>query len=120
MGTTLRTGIAHLLTQPTLPDALLLLLCDQPLIAPAHLTALIAEHRCTHKPLIAAAYDDTVGVPALIAQHYFHELHTLPDTAGAKALFTRHPEGLATITLPEAAFDIDDPTTYAQLHNRPS
>jgi molybdenum cofactor cytidylyltransferase len=115
MGTSLRTGITHLLHQPNPPDAVLLLLCDLPLITPLHLAALIAEHERTGKPLIAAAYNSTRGVPALVGKTYFEELRTLPDPAGAKSLFTRHPDDLATIPLPEAALDIDDPGAYAQL-----
>jgi molybdenum cofactor cytidylyltransferase len=116
MGTTLRTGIQHLMNSPTPPpDAVLLLLCDQPLITPGHLIALLTEHERTQKPLIAAAYNGTHGVPALISKKYFAELQSLPDAGGAKSLFSRHPDDLATIPLPEAALDIDDPAAYAYL-----
>jgi molybdenum cofactor cytidylyltransferase len=119
MGTTLRVGITHLLQTPTPPTAVLLMLCDQPLVGPDHLAALIAEHEHTGKPLVAAAYEGTYGVPALVGQFYFEELQNLPAAAGAKLIFARHPRDLATVPIPEAAFDVDDPDAYEQLLQRP-
>jgi molybdenum cofactor cytidylyltransferase len=115
MGSSLRAGLAATLHHTPHIDAVLLLLADQPLLTPADLTALIALHRHTAKPLIAAAYNKTLGVPALIARMHFPTLAALPDAAGAKALFKNHPTDLATLPLPNAALDIDNPEDYAHL-----
>ncbi len=60
IGTSIRAGMAHL--PPTI-DAILILLCDQPLITPDHLRALIAAHEQQQKPLCACLYPDTSAGP---------------------------------------------------------
>jgi molybdenum cofactor cytidylyltransferase len=119
MGSSLRAGLAATLHHAPHLDAVLLMLCDQPLLAPADLRALITLHQQTAKPLVAAAYNDTLGVPALIARAHFPTLAALPDAAGAKSLFMRFPDDLATLPLPRAALDIDNPDDYARLLTLP-
>jgi molybdenum cofactor cytidylyltransferase len=94
-------------------DALLITLCDQPLITPDHLRQLITAHR-THPTLpIAAAYNQTLGVPALFPASLFQELQNLPEHAGAKSILRNHP--VHQIPIPEAATDIDTPEAYQAL-----
>lgn len=115
MGSSLRVGLAATLHRAPTVDAVLLMLCDQPLLTPADLRAMIALHEESRKPLIAAAYNHTLGVPALIARAHFPTLAALPNDAGAKSLFTRFPNDLAMLVLPHAAQDIDNPDDYARL-----
>jgi len=115
MSTSLRAGLAKLLELTPSIDALIVMLCDQPLLRPEDLAALITAHTHTQKPLTAAVYNNTVGVPALVSKKYFQKLARLPDNAGAKSLFTQHPEDLATVPLPNAALDIDTPADYSQV-----
>jgi molybdenum cofactor cytidylyltransferase len=115
MGSSLRAGIAAALARMPSADALLLMLCDQPLITAGNLLALGEKYRVMRKPLIAAAYEGTVGVPALIGRPYFSLASALPDDAGAKALLLRHAHDLATLDLPAAGVDVDDPSAYAFL-----
>lgn len=116
IGTSLRAAAHHAGDAA----ALIVLLCDQPLITPDTLRRLAARHRESAKPLIACAYANTLGVPALIAPPFLSMLSSLPDDAGAKHLFRQHPEALATIDAPEAQLDVDTPDAYAQLLALPS
>ena len=117
MGGSIRLGVtAALATSPT-PDAILLTLCDQPLILPESLERLLAAFDAAHRPdaIIAAAYHDTVGVPVLFGPAYFDALLTLSPDAGAKRLLQQHAAHVIPIPLPEAAVDIDTREQYDHL-----
>ncbi len=115
MGTSIRTAITHLLKSPSPPNAALLMLCDQPLITAVHLKNMIATHRAAKQTITAAAYHQTLGVPAIFSQKFFSELNSLPDPTGAKSLLTRHSSEITPFPLPEAAIDIDDKSQYQNL-----
>ena len=70
-------------------------------------------HRRTGKSIVAAMYDHRPGSPALFARRHFHELTELQGPSGAKPLFARHADSLATVPLPELAADIDTPEDFA-------
>jgi CTP:molybdopterin cytidylyltransferase MocA len=55
---------------------------------------------------LAAAYSDTIGVPAIISIELFPQLMALEGDRGAGPLL-RSISGIATFSLPEAGFDID-------------
>ena len=116
MGTSVRLGVAALDTDAA---GVLLMLCDQPLIAAEHLARLIAAFRQNAgMGIVAAAYHDTVGVPVLFARTYFDELRTLPDGAGAKPILQRHRDAVLPVPLPEAAVDIDTREQYGTAGRR--
>ncbi len=117
IGTSIRAGMQPL--PPTI-DALIILLCDQPLITSDHLRALIAAHEQQQKPLCACLYPDgSAGPPALFAKSYFDQLEALPDDAGRWAAhpLAQNPADLATIPIPEAAVDLDTPEDYQRLQS---
>ncbi len=69
-------------------DALLLMVCDQPHVTTAHLNALIEARN--DSSIVASAYADTLGVPALFDRSMFGELAALGGQQGAKAVIRRH------------------------------
>ena len=97
------------------PSAVIITLCDQPLIDSTALTQLINLHRTTNRPIIAAQYAGTLGVPALFAQKYFPALSTLPDESGAKQLLLKHAADVLPVPMELAAIDIDTPSDYQRL-----
>ena len=120
MGSSLRLGLETLLAiaQPGALEGVLLTLCDQPLVGAAQLQRLLdAFGRASNAPdcLVAAAYNNTVGVPAVFGRQYFEELLSLPDEAGAKQVLLAHRTELVEVSLPEAATDIDTREQYEQL-----
>jgi molybdenum cofactor cytidylyltransferase len=125
IGTSIRTGISALIPSPgtpgegqgegAFPSAVIITLCDQPLIDSTALTQLINLHRTTSRPLIAAQYAGTLGVPALFAQKFFPALATLPDDSGAKQLLMKHSAEVLPLPMELAAIDIDTPTDYQRL-----
>ena len=112
MGTSVRVGINALSPGPEI-DAVLLTLCDQPLIGPQPLDQLLSAWRNAPACSIAAAeYDGILGVPALFGREHFTGLAALPDAAGAKLILQRHAARVAAVLMPEAATDIDTREQY--------
>lgn len=118
MGSSLRRGLQALLAaQPEL-GAVLIGLVDQPLVHAEHLSGLIALHRQHPQAIIAASYDDTLGVPVLFPRTFFGELLTQKGQAGAKKIIKKYTGQVIPFYCPEAAFDIDTPEDYQRLLSR--
>ena len=117
MGSSLRTGVEYALQLEPSLTAGIIQLCDQPLVDPRSLQALLEGYRQTGRPLIVSRYADTFGPPALIAGDYFKRLSIWSDDqAGAKALFGQAlPDDILPIPLADAASDLDTPDDYRKL-----
>ena len=115
MASSIRAGI-NLINQsnPNL-DAVIIALADQPLISEAVFNQLIEKYQDTNNKIIAAAYDDIVGVPALFDKTFFSELMNIEGDRGAKALMRKYKNEVLTIPIPEAAIDIDTQDDYEKL-----
>jgi molybdenum cofactor cytidylyltransferase len=118
LGTSVRCGTGHLLEAVPGIDALVLMVCDQPLVEAKTIAALIAEQERTGKPIVASSYANTLGVPALFDRSCFDALLALPDDSGAKALIASRPNDAAAIAFEAGAIDIDTPGDYQRLQER--
>lgn len=115
LGTSIRCGLRHLMkTAPEL-DAIVLLACDQPFVDAATITALVAEHATSGKPIVASSYANTLGIPALFARSCFEALLALPDDSGAKALIESRRDDVTQIEFEQGAIDIDTPADFERL-----
>lgn len=109
MGSSLAFGIAQLPQE----NAVLVLLADQPLIAPADLQNILALGQKNPHKIICAEFSATRGPPALFPAQYKNELRLLAGDRGAKALL--HSADVLTISVAAAAVDIDSPPDLSQL-----
>jgi len=114
MGSSIGAGVAAILEQ--IPDlaALLVLLGDQPFIDAALIRRFFETSKRESEKIIAAAYDGTLGVPAVFPGKYFGELRKLNPAKGAKPLLERHAADIELIAL-ETNPDIDTPEVYRNL-----
>ncbi len=94
-------------------DALLVALCDQPRLTPAHLDRLIAEHERSGLA-VASRYADKHAVPALFPKSYFGALAELRGDSGASALLNGSSP-VVSIPWPEGEFDIDTADSERRL-----
>jgi molybdenum cofactor cytidylyltransferase len=110
MGSSIKTGLKFLME--TIPDlkAVVVMVCDQPLLQPSHLQALISQYQETGKPAIGSAYDNTLGVPALFDHTLFEQILRLEDARGAKQLLQTYKA--EKINYPNGAVDLDTPADY--------
>ncbi|MFO0838403.1 MAG: nucleotidyltransferase family protein [Phycisphaerae bacterium] len=121
MGSSLRAGLESLRatpseTAPFEPAAVVLMLVDQPGVDAELLDRLVAAWRETGRPIVASAYEQTLGVPALFSCERFEQLRTLPDDVGARGLIRdAPPSDVAVVEAPQGARDIDTPVDSALL-----
>ncbi|MEM6842956.1 MAG: NTP transferase domain-containing protein [Bacteroidota bacterium] len=75
-----------------LPNAAIVMPCDQPLVNQGLLEQLIATRRQLGKTLVASPYHDTVGVPILFGETLFpegvYDIDTPEDFAQIEGIFT--------------------------------
>jgi len=115
VGSSIRKGVGILNKLHPESRGVLFLSCDQPLIERKQLIKMLMVFEKSDKSILAAAYADTVGIPAIFARNWFPKLCGLKGDQGAKILLKHHPDELATLPLPEARWDIDDWETYHRL-----
>jgi len=118
MGTSLGCGAGALQRQAPQAAAVLLMVCDQPLITAKHLKMLWERHEATGN-VVAVRHGDLPGVPAIFPAKYIPELARITGDQGARSLLRSLPEGkIELVTLPEAEFDLDSPQDLAKMADR--
>lgn len=118
MASSIICGLERLVEMNPDLDAVVIALCDQPLVTAEHLTRLTDEYARSRSPITAAKYGDTVGVPAVFAKERFGDLLALAGDKGARHIIRNRPDGVRTVTIDEAAFDIDTPADAQRLISR--
>lgn len=116
MSSSIRAGINALHENNPKLDAAIIALADQPLISAEVFDRLVEVYQNTGKLIIASAYHDVVGVPALFDRTLFPELINLQGDRGAKALISKYTNSSIGISVPEAATDIDTPNDYKNIY----
>lgn len=118
MGSSIRTGLAALEVSAPDVNGVVLMLCDQPLLTPASLDALIQSHLATGSPLVASEYGGTRGVPAFFSRALFPEMRALKGAQGAKAVIARHEADSVGLPLPAGVWDVDTAEDYERLRSQ--
>jgi molybdenum cofactor cytidylyltransferase len=115
MAGSLQTGLKTLLELDANLSAILIALVDQPLLTITHFSAMLELHRVNPNSIIAAAYEDTQGVPAIFPSTFFPELLSQKVAVGAKKIIKKYADQVISYSCPEAAFDIDTEADYQRL-----
>ncbi len=118
MGTTLKIGLSSALRAVPKMEAVMMVVCDQPLITSLHLNTLIQKYRTTKNAIVASAYANTIGVPALFDRSLFQKLLAMEDGHGAKNILEDMAESVLSIDFPEGAIDLDTPEDYRAFINK--
>jgi CTP:molybdopterin cytidylyltransferase MocA len=93
-------------------DALLLCVCDQPLLTAQHLRALLEASRHRKRPA-ASFYAGVHAVPAVFPRAYFPRLRELHGDQGAAGLLATAPY-VELVDWPEGELDIDTAADWAR------
>jgi molybdenum cofactor cytidylyltransferase len=112
VATSLRTGVRAL---PEDCAAVLVLLCDQPLIGADEIRALLRAWAAAPERIAASAYAETLGVPAVFPRQYFPQILQLSGDRGAKSVIEANVANVTAVPIPEAALDIDTQDDYASM-----
>lgn len=95
-------------------DAALVLLADQPLVESSSVERLVNAFDDKHR-VIASHYQGVMGAPALFAHEYFANLLELTGDHGAGAWLRKNPDAVTSVTMNEAAVDIDIPDDIKRI-----
>lgn len=99
-------------------QAVLIILCDQPLINHEMLDNLIIAWGKGKNKIVASEYSSTTGVPAIIPDNFYNDIKKLSGDTGAKKILSENKQNVTTISLPEAEFDIDTEKDFSDLLGR--
>jgi 4-nitrophenyl phosphatase len=121
MSTSVRAGLAVL---PPGVEAAVFLQCDQPLITPELLKAIVACYKERGTDIVHPTYASERATPVLFGCRHFPELAAVLGDEGGRGLIDRHSERVATIEVADGITlaDIDTPADYERLrvHALPS
>ncbi len=112
VATSIRRGVAEVEQLCPEVEGVVLIACDQPLLSPAIIRALIEAHRdCSERAaaMVASAYAETLGTPALFGRDHFGSLGQLDGDRGARGLLRESAPRVVTVAWPQGAVDIDRP-----------
>lgn len=112
MASSIRSGITMLRQFSRSLDAAVVALCDQAAFVPTTIEQLVSAQHATGRSIVAARYAGKNGAPALFLREHFAALGALTGDAGARMLLNGSSEQVATVDLPELAFDLDTPGDY--------
>ena len=115
MGTSIRVGVQHAIDIAPNVEAIVLLVCDQPLVDAHTIEQLIALRRKTKKAVVASSYAGTLGVPALFDRSCAEELLRVDDRTGAKQIISSNHDRVAEFLFPKGKIDIDTAADYESL-----
>ena len=113
MASSIRAGLAAVAAAA--PRAVLIMLTDQPLVTPELLRQLIVQQHATQAPIVAAAYGETLGVPAIFDKSLLPELLKLQGAQGAGRLIARLGAAVGQVAFPAGLLDVDTPAQYTAL-----
>jgi len=109
MGSSLKAGLQHIITSGRETNAVVVMVCDQPMIRASHLKYLRETYLTTSQKIVASRYGNITGVPALFDHSLFPELLKIKDAQGARFIIEHHAHTVATIDWPDGSIDIDTP-----------
>ena len=112
MGESIACGFRELSRQPAPPPASLLCLVDQPMVGTPQLQGLIDLHQAEPSRIIVSDHGETVGPPCLFPAEFYAELTQLCGAKGARKVLEAHHDAVVTVSMPEAALDIDRPEDH--------
>lgn len=115
MGSSLKAGLKYVTTSRPDTRAMVIMVCDQPLLTAMHLSALRDAFNRSSAHIVASRYGNTLGVPALFDQTLFSELLNIKDSQGAKVVIENHASAIQAIDWAAGLLDIDTPEDLKSL-----
>jgi molybdenum cofactor cytidylyltransferase len=99
-------------------ESVLIMLADQPRVDAAVIGRLMHAFRAGSAPIVASAYGDALGVPALFGRAYLPCLAELSGDRGAKAIIAGAAAEVEAIPFPEGEHDVDTARDVQRLQER--
>lgn len=116
MGSSISVGVKEILQLKPGITSIILMLCDQPFVDSFLISQLMEKKDVNDCGIIACAYRDILGAPALFDVKYFQELMNLQGQEGAKKIIEAHADDVFTLPFPLGAIDIDTDDDLEELN----
>lgn len=97
-------------------DAVLMMMADLPLVTAEHLESLVEAWQNSPQSIVASAFEETLGPPAVFPRRDFDALLKLKGDHGARRVIDANAGRVLSIACEEAAFDIDRPEDLAGIY----
>ena len=118
MGTSISIALQKVLEKGDLYDAVLVMLCDQPLIDRDYLNAMISAFESNTASIICTSYAQANGVPAIFSRKHFWELQQLDGNSGARKIIAQYPNQTFALQPGGKEVDLDTPEIYKTLFEK--
>ncbi len=115
MAGSIKLGLAALLQKYPDLGSVLVVASDQPYLNRTVLTNMIEAQGNNQKGIVAAKYQEVIGIPVLFDQKYFGQLEQLQGDKGARTILQQYPDDMVTIDFPLGEIDIDTPEDYERF-----
>jgi 4-nitrophenyl phosphatase len=114
LSTSVQTGLSAV---PSGAAAAIFLQCDQPLISPALLQAIVNRFEETGASIVHPVHAGRRGTPVLFARRLFPELSAVTGDEGGRSLIARHAGDAATVAVDDARVlsDVDTLEDYRRV-----
>lgn len=117
MGTSISVGINKLVEIDRDFNGVVLCVCDQPFVTAETINNLVKIFQEKKGKIIASAYGNALGVPALFDKSLFTELATLQGKSGAKKIIEKYRGETFAVDFPGGEIDIDTEDDLRKLEN---
>jgi molybdenum cofactor cytidylyltransferase len=114
MGTSISCSLAYLSTKSLIFDAVLIALCDQPLIDVTYFNKLINNFIDKNINIVSS----NLGVPAIFGLKYFKSLTELDQDIGARKIISSNKDDLFVVQEEKKLVDIDTEKDYNELFRK--
>lgn len=119
LGSSISVGITGIMKAEAKPNAILIMLADQPFIDKTYLNTLIGHYKAKKGKIIATQYGSKMGVPAIFDPSFFLALQKMKGDEGASQLISKNKGSCFGVDPEKKATDLDTPedyTTFKQLN----
>ncbi len=113
MSTSVRAGVKAAAASS---DAFLVVLGDQPLVAPATVDAILARWRATGARILVPTYHSARGNPVLLHRSFSGEIAGITGDMGCRAVVRKHDADVLEVPVddPGVLIDIDTPEEFSR------
>ncbi len=114
MSSSIRAGVR---AASPLAEAFLIVLGDQPLVAPATIDALVARHREAHARAVVPTFRGTRGNPVLLDRTLAREIEAVRGDVGCRGVLKAHADEVVELPVddPGILLDVDTPRDLQAL-----
>ncbi|WP_158969022.1 nucleotidyltransferase family protein [Paraglaciecola sp. L3A3] len=86
-----------------------IILADQIAISTEIVNKMLLTSTVHPSKIVAAQYSQQLGVPAIFPAQYLNQLQNLTGDKGARNIIQQNIQNVVSLSIPEAAYDIDTP-----------